>query len=111
MKDSNVEVDFTKRIDELNNSLSIALDINDKYQRESVALKGKVRVAEGETSIVKAVGMNSPEMRALRSQVEELKKDNIELKRDNTILAHDVATLNNRLNDMDPLPGLRKKGF
>ena len=88
-----------KRIQELDNSLSIALDINDKYQREGVALmknrpldtmdevayrelqaeneklKKKVRDAEGETSIVKAVGINSPEMKALQKENEELKAD------------------------------------
>ena len=66
IKENREESDLTKRIDELNNSLSIALDINDKYQRENKELKEKVRVAEGETSIVKAVGMNSPEMKALQ---------------------------------------------
>jgi cell division protein FtsB len=70
MKDNIKEVDLTKRIDELENSLSIALEINDKYQRE-----------------------------------------NKELKRDNSILAADVATLNNRLNQMDPIPALRRKGL
>ena len=87
------------RIKELDNSLSIALDINDKYQREGVALmknrpldtmdevayrelqaeneklKKKARDAEGETSIVKAVGMNSPEMKALQKEVDELKAE------------------------------------
>ena len=85
-----------KRIQELDNSLSIALDINDKYQREGAALmknrpldtmdevayrelqveneklKKKVRDAEGETSLVKAVGINSPEMKDLRKENEEL---------------------------------------
>ena len=70
MKDNIKEVGLTKRIDELENSLSIALEINDKYQRE-----------------------------------------NKELKRDNSILADDVATLTNRLNQMDPIAGLRKKGL
>ena len=94
------------RIQELDNSLSIALDINDKYQRESVALmknrpldtmdevayrelqaeneklKKKVRDAEGETSIVKAVGINSPEMKALQKEIEELKADLARAKED-----------------------------
>ena len=94
------------RIQELNNSLSIALDINDKYQREGVALmknrpldtmdevayrelqaeneklKKKVRDAEGETSIVKAVGVNSPEMKALQKEVYELKADLTRAKED-----------------------------
>ena len=34
-------------------------------------LKKRVREAEGETSLVKAVGMNSPEMRNLKKLVEE----------------------------------------
>ena len=70
MKEDQEDIDLTKRIDELENSLSIALEINDKYQRE-----------------------------------------NKELKRDNLILADDVATLTNRLNQMDPIAGLRKKGL
>ena len=88
-----------KRIQELDNSLSIALDINDKYQREGVALmknrpldtmdevayrelqveneklKKKVRDAEGETSLVKAIGINSPEIKALQKEVYKLKAD------------------------------------
>ena len=64
MKDNPKEVDLTKRIDELENSLSIALDINDKYQRENVALKKRAQEAEGEVTIVKGIGQNSPEMKA-----------------------------------------------
>jgi len=64
------DLNLKKRVDELENSLSIALEINDKYQRE-----------------------------------------NKELKRDNSILADDVATLTNRLNQLDPISGLRKKGL
>ena len=36
---------------------------------------------------------------------------NGELRRDNGILADEVATLQNRLNQMDPLGKLRKKGL
>ena len=95
-----------KRIQELDNSLSIALDINDKYQREGVALmknrpldtmdevayrelqaeneklKKRAQEAEGETSIVKAVGANSPEMKALRKENEELKANLARAKED-----------------------------
>ena len=45
MKDDIGEPDLMKRIDELENSLSIALEVNDKYQRESVVLNNKVREA------------------------------------------------------------------
>ena len=42
MKDERKDQDLTKRIDELDNSLSIALEINDKYQREKAALQKEV---------------------------------------------------------------------
>ena len=38
--------DLVKRIKELDNSLSIALDINDKFQRENVKLKKRVEELE-----------------------------------------------------------------
>ena len=39
MKDNQGDLDLTKRIEELDNSLSIALDINDKYQRKVKLLR------------------------------------------------------------------------
>ena len=66
---------LTNRIKELENSLSIALDINDKFQRENVALKKRAQEAEGEVTIVKGIGQNSPEMKALQKEVEELKAE------------------------------------
>ena len=68
------ELDLTRRVEELENSLSIALDINDKYQRENVALKKRAQEAEGEMTIVKGIGMNSPEMREANKLIKELKK-------------------------------------
>jgi len=109
MKDSIGEPDLIKRIDELSNSLSIALEINDKYQRESVVLNNKVRAAEGETSIVKAVGMNSPEMKALKAENEELKAELARAKEDHQFdkLVHrkELEALSN------PIDNLRKKGL
>ena len=105
------ELDLTRRIEELENSLSIALDINDKYQRENKKLKEQVRDAEGETSIIKAVGMNSPEMKQANATIAELRQrvselmainkshqhlmgkqivENEELKRDNKALAKQI---------------------
>jgi len=46
MKDNPKEVDLTKRIDELENSLSIALEINDKFQRQNVAMRKRVEEVE-----------------------------------------------------------------
>ena len=94
------------RIQELDNSLSIALDINDKYQREGVALmknrpldtmdevayhelqreneklKKRAQEAEGENTIIKGIGNTSPEMKALRKEIEELKADLARAKED-----------------------------
>ena len=43
-----------------------------ELQRENEILKKRAQEAEGETSIVKAVGANSPEMKALKERVKEL---------------------------------------
>jgi len=87
------------RIKELDNSLSIALDINDKYQRENKKLTDQVRDAEGETSIVKAVGLNSPEMKTLQKEIEELKADLARAKEDhqydNLVHKNELKSLRN----------------
>ena len=105
------ELDLTRRVEELENSLSIALDINDRYQRENVSLKKRAQEAEGETSIVKGIGMNSPEMKEANETIKELRQrinellaiskshqnlmgtqiqENNELKQDNKSLAKQV---------------------
>ena len=73
MKEDRGDLDLTKRIEELEKSLSIALEINDKFQRDNKKLADKVRVAEGETSIVKGIGINSPEMREKDALIQELR--------------------------------------
>ena len=133
MKDDRGELDLTKRIGELENSLSIALEINDKFQRENASLlknrpldtmdevayrelqreneklKDKVRVAEGETSIVKGIGMNSPEMKALKAENEELR---VQLARSKEDHQYDNLVHQKELDSFrDPIPNLRKKGL
>ena len=122
MTEDRGKLDLIRRIEELENSLSIALDINDKYQRENKKLKEQVRDAEGETSIIKAVGMNSPEMKQANATIAELRQrvnelmainkshqhlmgkqivENEELKRDNKALAKQVDDyFNARLNNV-----------
>ena len=73
MKEDRGDLDLTKRIEELEKSLSIALEINDKFQRDNKKLADKARVAEGETSIVKGIGINSPEMREKDKLIQELR--------------------------------------
>ena len=109
MKDNQGDLDLTKRIEELDNSLSIALDINDKYQRESKVLKKRAEEAEGENTIIKGIGQNSPEMKALQKQVEELKAELARAREDhqydNLVHKRELESVKN------PLPSLRKKGF
>ena len=59
-KDDRGPLDLTRQIGEL--------------QCEIEGLKTKVHDAELETSLVKAVGMNSPEMKAAKKEVEDLKE-------------------------------------
>ena len=59
MKDDRGVLDLTKQIGEL--------------QCEIAGLKTKVHDAELETSLVKAVGMNSPEMKAAKEEINDLK--------------------------------------
>jgi len=44
---------------------------------------------ECEMSLIKAVGINSPEMRAAKQEIQELKKDN-------KILAHEIGMLHEK---------------
>ena len=93
-----------KRIKELDNSLSIALDINDKYQRENKKLTDKVREAEGETSIIKAVGLHSPEIRALQKENADLKYDNKSLAKQVEDKVEEVKALKIKLELLDNKP-------
>tara|TARA_R110000765_G_scaffold330678_1_gene421436 strand:+ start:282 stop:686 length:405 start_codon:yes stop_codon:yes gene_type:complete len=133
MKDNSGDVDLTKRIEELDSSLVIALDINDKYQRENVALKKRAQEAEGEVTIIKGIGQNSPEMKALQKEVETLKSsrsldtmDEVayrELQTENETLKLDLARAkedhqyDNLVHQKElesvrnPIPKLRNKGL
>ena len=47
-----------------------------KYEKEIKELKDRVNAAETETALIKATGMNSPEMIAVKKEVCELRQDN-----------------------------------
>ena len=47
-----------------------------EIEEENKILKKKVREAEGELSIIKGIGNNSPEMRALQARVKEAQEIN-----------------------------------
>ena len=60
----------------------------EELEKEIAKLKKRVEEAEGEVTIIRGIGMNSPEFRAL-------KKENEELKEDNKKLAEQVSDKNN----------------
>jgi len=88
MKDDRGNLDLTRQIEEL---------------------KKKVHDAELETSLVKAVGMNSPEMKALKAENEQLKADLARAKEDhqydNLVHKKELESLRN------PVKNLREKGL
>ena len=94
------QVDETdKRIKELDNSLSIALEINDKFQRENKKLTDKVRRAEA---------MRRPLDTMDEIAYRELEKENADLKYDNKSLAkqvedkvEEVKAIKKKLEELD----------
>ena len=68
----------------------------DMYEKE----KKKRQEAEGEMTIVKGIGQNSPEMKSLRKEIEELKADLARAKEDHQF---------DNLVHQKELEGMRKK--
>ena len=50
-----------------------------KYEKEIKELKDRVNAAETETALIKATGMNSPEMIAIKKELCEVRQDNRKL--------------------------------
>ena len=46
---------------------------------ENKKLKKRIQELEGELSIIKGIGNNSPEMRDLKKELQEVKDDNVKL--------------------------------
>ena len=88
MKDDRGDLDLTKQIE---------------------VLHKKVREAEGELSIIRGIGQNSPEMRALKVENEKLKADLARAKEDhqydNLVHKKELEALKNPVNK------LRNKGL
>jgi len=59
--------------------------------------KKKRQEVEGENTIIKGIGQNSPEMKALRKENEELRKEMDELRGDNKKLAKEINDRVDRL--------------
>ena len=81
----------------MNEGLENIVEI-EELKKEIAKLKKRVQEAEGEVTIIRGIGMNSPEFRSL-------KKENEELKDDNKKLAQQIQDKNNLVGR------LRDKGF
>ena len=64
------------------------------------------REAEGETTIVKAIGMNSPEMKAAKQKIEDLQNSMDRLRKENSELYNRIADLTE-----SPLQKARESGL
>ena len=57
----------------------------------------RIKELEGEISIIKGIGINSPEMRAAKARIEELERDNEIFKEDIDRLSEDKFNLETML--------------
>ena len=74
-----------------------------RYWKDMYEKEHKLRQeAQGEMTIVKGIGMNSPEMKVLRQKNQELKKEICELRNDNRKLASEIE---------DRVDRMRKSGM
>ena len=91
--------DLEERIEQLMKQKEILKAACKKAGETIKSLTKKVQDAELELSLVKAVGMNSPEMRAAKARIEELE-------RDRKILIQDIHRLSEDKHNLEIL--LRK---
>ena len=62
-----------------------------KYWKDMYEKEHKLRQeAETETILVKGIGMNSPEMKAAKEKIQELKKEICQLRNDNRQLSKQI---------------------
>ena len=74
--------DPEERIEQLEKQKEILKAVCKKAGETIKALTKRAQEAEGEVTIVKGIGQNSPEMKALQKEVEELKADLARAKED-----------------------------
>ena len=77
----------------------------DRLNDENKKLKKRVEEAEGENTIIKGIGLNSPEMKALRKENEELKAELARAKEDhqydNLVHENELKSLNSKKHRMN----------
>jgi len=94
--------DLEERIEQLLKQKEILKAACKKAGETIKALTKRAQEAEGEMTIVKGIGMNSPEMREAKAEIEKLKADLARAKED-----HQYDNLVHQ-NELD---SLRKKGL
>ena len=75
-------VDLEERIEQLLKQKEILKAACKKAGETIKALTKRAQEAEGEMTIVKGIGMNSPEMRQAKAEIEKLKADMARAKED-----------------------------
>ena len=100
----NTEEKLKKEIDILRDRLQIEHLENEQINKSHQKLNGELReevkeekqrrrFAEGELSIIKGIGNNSPEMKKLVAELKEVKADNKKLAEQVDVLTHSPNTL------------------
>ena len=90
--------DLEERIEQLEKQKELLKTACKKAGETIKSLTKKVQDAELELSLVKAVGMNSPEMRAAKARIEELE-------RDRKILIQDIDRLSEENDNLRTMMG------
>jgi len=85
--------DLEERIEQLEKQKELLKTACKKAGETIKSLTKKAKDAELELSLVKAVGMNSPEMREAKARIEELERDREILKEDIDRLTEDKHNL------------------
>ena len=85
--------DLEERIEQLEKQKELLKTACKKAGETIKSLTKKAKDAELELSLVKAVGMNSPEMRKAKARIEELERDREILKEDIDRLSEDKFNL------------------
>jgi hypothetical protein len=88
-------------MDDSDLKLSMEQSLANKFERQLKEEKERRQFAEAELALIKGIGQNSPEQKALQKEVQKLKKELEETKNDNKKLADQV---NNQIDQ------LRKSG-
>ena len=85
--------DLEERIEQLEKQKELLKTACKKAGKTIKSLTKKAKDAELELSLVKAVGMNSPEMRKAKARIEQLERDREILKEDIDRLTEDKFNL------------------